>query len=198
MVVREILDADVCQVVKVHKDSFENFFLSELGDHFLMVYYDSIRKNKKGILLGLFDGGELCGFCAATTLSRGFNTNLIKENFSHFLLIGFRLSITRPVAIVRLFKNLTKKGSKISDQGEYAELLSIATLPEKQGLGIGKKLLFQLEKDLKLKGCNELSLTTDYYNNDKTIQFYKGLGYSVYYDFIAYPNRKMYRLIKRI
>lgn len=29
-------------------------------------------------------------------------------------------------------------------------------------LGIGKKLLLQLEVELKLKGCTELSLTTDY------------------------------------
>jgi hypothetical protein len=41
-----------------------------------------------------------------------------------------------------------------------------------------------------------MSLTTDFYNNIKTIEFYKGLGYNIYYDFIAYPNRKMYRMIK--
>jgi len=32
--------------------------------------------------------------------------------------------------------------------------------------------------------------------NNKVIEFYKGLGYNDYYEFIAYPNRKMYKMIK--
>jgi len=51
---------------------------------------------------------------------------------------------------------------------------------------------------MKLKGCSNLSLTTDYDNNEKAIQFYERLGYEIYYDFITYPNRKMYRMIKKL
>ena len=67
-------------------------------------------------------------------------------------------------------------------------MLSIAVFVNKQGKGIGKKLLLELEKELKLKGCSKLSLTTDFYNNIKVIEFNNGLGYNIYYDFIAYPN----------
>ena len=48
----------------------------------------------------------------------------------------------------------------------------------------------------KLKKCSKQSITTDSYNNIKVIEFYIGLGYNIYYDFVAYRNRKMYRMIK--
>ena len=101
-------------------------------------------------------------------------------------------------SLVRLFKNFTKTSRQVQDEGEYAELLSIGVSVNKQGQGIGKKLLVQFENEMRLKGCSSLSLTTDYHENEKAIHFYKSLGYSVYYDFIAYPDRKMYRMIKKI
>jgi ribosomal protein S18 acetylase RimI-like enzyme len=198
MEIKEVLKEDVDQVVDVHKNSFKGFFLTELGDRFLSVYYDSVRKDGRGILIGFYDEGQLYGFCAATTLSKGFNKHLVKKNIFRFSLIGIRLLFTRIPSLIRLFKNFSKTDSGIKDEGDYAELLSIGVSAKKQGLGIGKKLLIQLESEMKLRGCSNLSLTTDYINNEKAIEFYKGLGYIVYYDFIAYPSRKMYRMIKKI
>lgn len=106
--------------------------------------------------------------------------------------------LTQIASLVRLFKNFTKTSPDVQDDGEYAELLSIGVSGNKQGQGIGRKLLIQLENEVKLKGCSYLSLTTDYNNNEKVIQFYKGLGYTLYYDFMTYPNRKMYRMIKKL
>lgn len=198
MQIKKALKEDIPQIVEVHKNSFKGFFLTELGDHFLTSYYDSVRKGEEGVLLGYYDEGELSGFCAATTLSKGFNTQLIKKNLFQFSLIGVRLLFTRIPSLIRLFRNFSKKSSSVSDTGDYAELLSIGVSDKKQGQGIGKKLLIQLEKEMQLKGCSKLSLTTDYYDNEKAIGFYKGLGYEIYYDFVAYPNRKMYRMIKKL
>ncbi|MEO8853270.1 MAG: GNAT family N-acetyltransferase [Ginsengibacter sp.] len=198
MEIKIIPKRDLKQVVEVHKNSFEGFFLTELGDDFLALYYDCVRIDEKGVLLGCYEEGELLGFCAATTLSKGFNKGLIQKNLFKFSLVGLRLLFTRVPSLIRLFKNLSKKSSTIDDTGEYADLLSIGISARKQGLGIGKKLLLQLEKEIELKGCTKLSLTTDYYNNDKALGFYKGTGYEIYYDFIAYPERKMYRMIKKI
>ena len=198
MEIKEILKEDLSKVVMVHKDSFKGFFLTELGDRFLKVYYDCVRKDARGVLLGFYNEGQLFGFCAATTVSKGFNSHLVKKDLFRFSLIGLGLVITRIRALVRLLKNFSKTDSSTQDDGEYAELLSIGVSDKKQRQGIGKKLLLQLEKELRLKGCSDLSLTTDFNNNEKTIQFYKGLGYEIYYDFIAYPNRKMYRMIKKL
>ena len=191
-------EEDINEVVKVHKASFRDFFLTELGDHFLQVYYNCVRKDKRGLLIGFYEGEELYGFAAATTSSKSFNRNLILENFFQFSFIGIGLLFTKTTALIRLFKNFSKTNASVNDKGEYAELLSIGVSDKKQGKGIGKKLLLELEGILKAKGCAELSLTTDFYDNEKAIGFYNSLGYKIFYDFIAYPNRKMYRMIKKI
>ena len=35
-------------------------------------------------------------------------------------------------------------------------------------------------------------------DNDKTLCFYKVIGFDLLYEFISYPHRKMYRLIKQL
>lgn len=198
MEIKNIEKCNISNLVEVHKDSFNGFFLTELGDDFLMTYYNSLRTDSKAVLLGIFDGDNLLGFCAATSLSKGYNSCLVKSNFLTYLIVGTRILFSKPAAILRLVRNFSKSNSTIEDNGEYAELLSIGVSSNMQGFGIGKKLLLELEVELSKKGCVDLSLTTDFYNNEKTIKFYEGLGYKIYYDFIAYPNRKMYRMIKKI
>jgi ribosomal protein S18 acetylase RimI-like enzyme len=198
MEIKKILKQDLTAVVEVHKDSFNGFFLTELGDDFLMTYYNSLRTDPKAVLLGIYDNEDLLGFCAATSLSKGYNSYLVKSNILTYLIVGTKILFSNPAAILRLVRNFSKSDSIIEDNDEYAELLSIGVLSNKQGFGIGKKLLLELEVELSKKGCVDLSLTTDFYNNENAIKFYESLGYEIYYDFIAYPNRKMYRMIKKI
>lgn len=196
--IKEITNYEIWQVVFLHLKAFDGFFLTSLGEKFLKVYYNAVRENDRGILIGCFEDGVLLGFCAATTLSAGFNSYLVKKDFIKFAGIGMRLLFSKPKGLIRLFKNFTKANSNISDKGQYAELLSIGVDPTAQCKGLGRLLLTALEKELRDQGIKELSLTTDYYNNEKTLKFYKSLNYEVMYDFIAYPNRRMYRLIKSL
>ena len=76
--------------------------------------------------------------------------------------------------------------------------MSIGVDSLNQGKGVGKVLLIKLENIIRSEGCSKLSLTTDFFENQKTIGFYESMGYTILYDFIAYPNRKMYRLIKTL
>ena len=92
--------------------------------------------------------------------------------------------------------NLTKKSDSVKDDEEYAELYSIGVSKSAQGKGIGKRLLTYSEKIMKENGVNRISLTTDFYNNESAIRFYHSVGYETFYEFVTYPNRKMYRLIK--
>ena len=196
MEIRKVEKHEIVQVVSIHNKAFNNFFLTQLGDKFLWLYYYSVSKNKNGILIGYYEGENLLGFSCATYLSRGFYKDLIKENLVKFGIIGIKLIFTKPGSLLRILKNFSKSDKSINDNGNYAELLSIGVDPDIQGSGIGKQLLSELEKQLTEKGIKQLSLTTDYYKNDKAIGFYKSLGYEIMYEFIAYPNRKMYRLIK--
>lgn len=188
---------DTEAIVTVHNSAFKGFFLTELGPEFLKIYYQSVAKAPDGILIGAYLNEKLIGFCAACTECSGFNTRLIKRNINSFGLIGLKLLFTRPKALIRLSKNLTKKGS-VADDGHYAELMSIAVDKEIQNSGAGKAMMDSLEKTLKQCNVTKLSLTTDKLNNENTLAFYEKRGFRQMYSFTAYPNRIMYRLIKDI
>lgn len=190
---------DVDGIVKIHLAAFEDFFLSSLGERFLRIYYSSFIESDNGVVLCAKNNEGVVGFSACSYLSRGFNSSLIKQNLASFGLEAFMLLFSKPTALVRLAKNMNKESddATIDDKGEYAELYSIAVSPSCQGEGVGKKLLIATEEDVK-KHNDKISLTTDYFNNDKTIAFYHALGYGNLYEFVTYPERRMWRMIKKL
>ncbi len=189
---------DIPCIVNIHERAFAGFFLTKLGPDFLFLYYKSVLLHPQGILLVSDQGDGIIGFCAGATLSANFNSKLIKSNLQAFCWEGLKLLFSRPISLWHLFRNMSKENSKIGDKGEYAELLSIAVNPDVQHSGAGKNMLLALEEEVRNKGGKVMSLTTDFYDNDKAIAFYRSLGYKEWYDFKTYPNRRMYRLLKEI
>jgi len=188
----------VSEMIKIHLLAFPGFFLSKLGYFFLDVYYRSIMKSREGISIVLLDPSDkVIGFCVGTKKSHGFHTRLIKHNIPEFFLAGLIVILKNPAGIIRLLRNLDKRSTS-TDSGEYSEVLSIALDPEYTAMGLGKILLTAFEKILINKGSSQVSLTTDYYDNDKVIDFYLKSGYNAMATFYAYPKRKMYRLIKQL
>ena len=187
------------QIAKIHLKTFPNFFLTTLGYSFLKTYYKSCTNSSEAISICAFDDqtNTLLGFSVGCLNSKGFNKRLIYTNLGIYTYQTLILLFTKPIALVRLLKNLTK-GSDVNDKGIYAELLSIGVIPNKNGLGIGQKLLVEFENEVKQNGVKTITLTTDADSNDNVLKFYKKSGYRIYYDFIAYPNRKMFKLIKEI
>jgi len=178
--------------------AFPDFFLTSLGKCFLKTYYKSVTADPTGISLGIInDKNELIGFSVGTNISKGFHKRLFKKNILQFLVQGFIILFIKPKSILRLLKNFDKGDNKFDD-GNYAELLSIAVSPNAKGSGIGKKLIIQFEEEAKSRGCKRIALTTDYYDNDDVMAFYKRSGYEVFYEFTTYPNRRMYKMIKEL
>jgi ribosomal protein S18 acetylase RimI-like enzyme len=160
---RRLNNNDISEVTRVHLKAFADFFLTKLGESFLLLYYKSLINNNTGFGFGVFnDEGRLLGFSVATTCPRGFNRNLIINNFVPFLIAGIRLLLTKPKSLVRLYRNLSKNGFK-DDDCDYAELYSIAVDPEMQGKGVGKILLRNTENEALRAGCQRMTLTTDFY-----------------------------------
>lgn len=196
MVVRAINFCDIEKVAEVHKVSFEGFFLTSLGTKFLKTYYKSCLKNNKTIALGVFDDqGSLKGFATGTVVALGYHRMVFLKNFFAFLKALFLVLIRRPGVAYRLGKNLNKSPF-INDTMDYAELLSIAVLPELKGAGLGGVLLENFEIQAKALGASKVVLTTDFKDNDIVLAFYRKRGYQIYYDFITYPSRHMYKMIK--
>lgn len=199
VIIRKATPEDVDGIVIIHQSAFADFFLTSLGRRFLKLYYSTFIKSDDGVVYCAEKEGLIAGFAACSYVSRGFNTKLIKNNIFGFALESLVLLFTKPKAILRLIKNLNKedRSRAIKDDGTYAELYSIAVSPSCQGGGIGKYLLTVTESDVKEHNYR-ISLTTDYYNNEKTIGFYHSLGYANYYEFTTYPDRKMWRMMKEL
>lgn len=189
---------DIPFIVKIHEDAFPGFFLTKLGPEFLQLYYTSVLEHEEGVLLVSKVNDKCVGLCAGTIMSSGFNTKLIKANLFRYITVGLKLLVFNPSSLLHLFKNMSKENSIIGDDGNYAELLSIAVDPNVQRSGAGRAMLQELEDVVRESGGRKLSLTTDFENNEKAIGFYKSMGYELWYDFVAYPNRKMYRMIKQL
>lgn len=200
MTIRAIEKEDIPSVVNIHLDAFKNFFLTKLGPTFLNIYYSSFFKSEEGKIFGAFENNTLMGFGAVCYNSQGFNSKLIKDNLITYIPISLKLLFTKPNTLLRLIKNLSKRENTgaIKDDGDYAELMSIAVGKDSQGLGVGKAVLNEIEKYLKNKNIERLSLTTDKNDNAATINFYKKCGFSLFYSFVGYPDREMLRLIKKL
>lgn len=196
MNIRKATSKDIKGIVDVHCSAFKGFFLTELGSNFLQLYYSSYLKEPSAVLLVAEKDGEVVGFSSATSLSAGFNTRLVKKEFLRYALRGCMIALTNPKALVNLAKNWSHRDPSVVDNGDYAELMSIAVSPSVQGGGIGKLLIQETEEVMKSFNASRFSLTTDYYNNESTIAFYKRCCYGVMYEFTAYPDRKMLRMIK--
>lgn len=199
MSTRALHTNDVDQVVSIHLDSFKGFFLTELGFQFLKLYYQAcIQEKSRSIGIGYFsEDGELLGFALGNTLSKGYYKMILKKNFLKFAVMGILILFRRLKSLVRLVRNMDKVKND-QDDGLYAELLSIGVHSSQAGKGVGQALLKEFEKAVIMKGATKIALTTDYEKNERVVNFYKKCGYQVFYEFVTYPNRKMYKLIKEV
>jgi ribosomal protein S18 acetylase RimI-like enzyme len=196
MNIRAAYISDFNALADIHVKAFGNFFLTSLGIGFLRTYYKASLKNRESIAFCATDpDGNIIGFSSGCTKAAGFHKRLLIANSFPFLFQGIGLVFTHPKAILRLVKNL-EKNENANDDGNYAELLSIAVLPSHKDQGIGKALIRAFEEEAHKKGCKKISLTTDFEENKDVLFFYKNSGYYVFYDFKTYPSRKMYKLIK--
>lgn len=198
IVIKKTSTKDVYEIVRIHCDAFEGFFLTSLGTSFLTFYYHCFVKSDETVSMVAIEDDKIVGFSASTKKCKGFNSRLIKQNLFSFAMLSLKLLFTNTGALLRLVKNLTKKGDTVEDNEDYAELYSIGVDSHQQGKGIGKKLLAKTEEVMKQEGVERVSLTTDYDNNESAVGFYHSMGYETLYEFVTYPNRKMYRLIKTL
>ncbi len=185
-------------LANVHLDAFHGFFLPTMGVKFLKAYYLAALKSKETIAVcAIDDAGIIQGFATGSIKSNGYHKRLILNNIFTFLSQGLTIIFTNPNALIRLVKNIDKISDE-NDDGNYAELVSLGVSNTSKGLGIGRSLIKIFEDEAKRRGCKKIALTTDYYNNEEVVTFYFHSGYKVFYEFIAYPKRKMYKLIKEL
>jgi GNAT superfamily N-acetyltransferase len=141
-------------IVDLHITSFKNVLIGQLGKPFLLYYYQLIQKN--GIIIGYVANNQLLGFISGIENEKqigGFYYNLLV--FWSIIKRFYKLSFIKNILkyIVRIFK--TRKVNV------HAELLSIVINAEHRKKGIGKKLVYALEKYFLSKNIFQYKVFTD-------------------------------------
>jgi len=167
MKLRLAKQVDFSQMARIHTQAFQWFFLTSLGIRFLNTYYKAVLQYNTTIAVCAVDEYEnIIGFASGCIESSNFHRNLFNSNRLSFLLAVVKSALGRPGVFYRLARNL-EKNANYHDDNDYAELLSIAVLPESKGSGIGKKLLESFEGEVKRRGGKKLVLTTDFESVDR-------------------------------
>lgn len=199
MYVRDITIEDCGKLAEIHLNSFQGFFLTSLGHDFLKTFYYTVVSSNLHVGVCVCNGNKLVGFAIGTLHSNGFYRTILKKNKLLYLQLALKLLFKNTKAILRLTKKMNKKQTQqVHDDGNYAELLSICVDSSMKNKGLGSLLLKEFEKKIVVNHIKKLSLTTDALNNNTANSFYCKNGYELYYEFLSYPNRRMYRYIKEI
>jgi GNAT superfamily N-acetyltransferase len=175
----KLTSINLLDVVEIHKEAFPNFFLTELGDKLLYVFYSSLLKETTTIAWCFAEENKVVGFFVATTRPSGLYRKIFLKNFFSF---SFRLMLVFLKKPKYLKKMIISYSTQINHRIPVtftASLLSICVHPNFAGKKIGKRLLEKLE--IELKKTNELGyyLTTDNENNSATNQFYLINGFEL-------------------
>lgn len=146
MNIRKATINDVDTIVEIHLDAFKDFFLTRLGSDFLKFYYTCFVKSSETVTMVAEEEGIVYGFSASTKVCKGFNSRLIKSNLFAFGMLSLKMLFSYPKSLIRLVKNLTKKGEGVEDNEDYAELYSIGVSKSAQGRGSVRSCWRHLKK----------------------------------------------------
>jgi ribosomal protein S18 acetylase RimI-like enzyme len=198
-IIRNICDADIDAIVKLHQRAFPEFFLTRLGGRFLKILYRAFLNDRKCIFILAEVDGSICGFAVgslpgAKSYRRIAFENAIPIFFSSFgRIVKSRMAILERICFVLFAKSVSRIQFK-----SIASLRSIAVDPMQHGTGIAVKMLLEFEKVALAQGASSVLLTTDADQNERVIRFYNKCGYKVCRRFKSGASRTMLELFKKI
>lgn len=186
---RQIGTGDLPAVAKVHVDSFPQSALTKLGHDIVERYYlwQLTGPHKKVRAVGAFVDDDCVGFSFSGvfkgSLSGFVNNNrpaLFKKVIFRPWLLLDEMFIERLMSGVKVLSILNRTPAKqlptFEDRPASYGILSIAVKGSCQGLGIGKLLMLDAEREAVECGftCMHLTVNPD---NKKSVAFYERLGW---------------------
>jgi ribosomal protein S18 acetylase RimI-like enzyme len=167
----------VARIVDVHLAAFPGFFLSFLGPSFLRLFYAEAVAQGEICFVAMAEGA-VAGFVMGSARPAGFFGKLVRRRLIAFGLAALPAVIRRPSAAKRVIRALLKP-RQAARAPDVATLMSLAVAPTAQGLGAGKALALAFLDESERRGARVVDLTTDKFNNERTNQFYRALGFVV-------------------
>lgn len=179
--IRKMAEADLVDIVKLHKQAFQGFFIEQMGPLFIKAYY-SILLAYEGSIAYVYHGknGLIEGFVVGFVEPKAFYKKFIRSSLK--LIIPVFLGIIRnPQLIIKILGNIRRiiflesQSNKFEIDANTAELSSIAVMSSSKG--IGSLLIEAFSKDVLSRDLTSITLTTDSENNELANNFYIKHGF---------------------
>lgn len=178
------------QVVQIHMDTFQGFFLTYMGRGFLKQMYSSYCTHKPSGLYVAFEYDEPIGFLAYSSDMSGLYKHMIQMRLHVFLWYSIGAFFRNPKVFLRLIRALLKpRESKRSEK--YIRLSSIGVKPKNKSRGIGTQLIERLIADTNFNSYAYISLETDAVNNESVNKFYIKNGFILEREYVTNEGRRM-------
>lgn len=179
------------EIVRIHLETFEGFFLTFMGKGFLKQMYSSYCTHGMSNILAAFDDtGKTLGFVAYSGDMSGLYKHMIKTRLVSFAWFSLGAFFRKPAVFMRLIRAFLKP-SESKREEKYIELSSIGVDPEVKSKGIGSLLIDALKKEVDFSEYVYISLETDAVNNDGANYFYKKNGFVLEREYETREGRKM-------
>lgn len=178
------------QVVKIHLDTFEGFFLTFMGKGFLTQMYTCYCEHSDSGIYVAIDNNEVIGFLAFSSDMTGLYKNMIKKRLLQFTWYSTGAFLRKPKVFMRLIRAFLKP-SESQRVEKYTELASIGVKPNFKSMGIGSALIKKLIDNVDFTENSYINLETDAIDNEEANKFYKKNGFILDHFFITHEGRKM-------
>lgn len=168
---------DVQPVARLHRAAFPGFYLSTLGEPFLVQFYRGFLTDDTAItFVGKGQDGSLRGAVVGTTQPAGFFGRLLKRQWLGFAMASAKAVMANPRAAPRLIRAVRYRGGAPGG-ADGALLSSICVAPSEQRAGIGRQLVEAWLDEVARRGVHAAYLTTDAEKNDAVNTFYQAQGW---------------------
>lgn len=195
-IIRKAAEADVDNIVIIHLNAFQGFFLTMLGKHFLRKLYTGFIHDEDTIFLVAEQSGNIAGFVVGTTQPDRFFKQLLRNRWFTLLISATPALLRHPLVVGnKLLSAVTYRGEKPKQLDYGALLSSIAVAPVYARQGVGESLVCEFCTSAGMKGVNYIYLTTDRHDNDAVNFFYQRQGFSIESVFFKTKSREMNRYI---
>lgn len=195
---RVMEEADIYSVVQIHQEAFRGFFLAQMGTQFLKAYYRIVLAYSGSIAhVYLGKGCNIEGFAVGFVGPVDFYRELKRSRLK--LILPILSGVVRnPKLLVKIFENIKRVTESEGAKSHFfvdkdtVELSSIAVTSSAKG--IGSILLNAFVEDAWSRNISNITLTTDFENNELVNKFYIKHGFEKN-DLEIRRERKLWRYI---
>jgi ribosomal protein S18 acetylase RimI-like enzyme len=189
-ITRPMKSSDVREIVAIHIASFSGFFLTFLGERFLLVLYDRMLSLPGSIAFVAEDDENISGFVIGALSQVSLYRSLLWDHWPAFTWAALGPVLRRPSTAPRLLRAL-RRPAEVGNAAADCLLASIAVRPQAAGRGIGSSLVVAFLDAASRMGATAVSLTTDRDGNDRVNRFYRNLGFTLARSYCTAEGRWM-------